>query len=179
MKNQISCFIIHYLSWTEDPSNIFQWLSICPSWSFICKLFTSVLCGVSSVHFSHYSRTWKSLDWFHIPWQEWCMNKFHKHSLFSSPCEKGHVSYCHHLTSVVVNNYTKLFSSETTWLTRTKLGMNVPWGILHRIVVGIFDPSRNMAAITKNRKYGSDSSFSHISPPRAGLGVKRIGLQQR
>ena len=54
--------------------------------------------------------------------------------LFLARLAKGQVSYCHHLASVfaviVVNNYTKLFSSEITWLNRTKLGMNVPLGIL-------------------------------------------------
>ena len=33
----------------------------------------------------------------------------------------------------------------------TLLDMNVPWGILHRTDVGIFDPSKNIAAVTKNR----------------------------
>ena len=63
---------------------------------------------------------------------------------------KGHVSYCRHLASVVIN-FSKLFFSETARLIGTKFGMNVPWGILHRIVVGIFDLSKNMAAVTKNR----------------------------
>ena len=38
-----------------------------------------------------------------------------KSMLFLAHLAKGLVSYCHHLASVlVVNNYTKLFSSETT-----------------------------------------------------------------
>ena len=41
--------------------------------------------------------------------------------------------------------------------------MNVLWGILHRIGVGIFDPSKSMATVTENRTKGSDSSFSHVS----------------
>ena len=43
---------------------------------------------------------------------------------------EGHVSYCHHLAPVVivVNNFSKLFSSETTGPIETKLGMNVPLG---------------------------------------------------
>ena len=46
----------------------------------------------------------------------------------------------------------------------TELCMNVPWVIMHSIVVGIFDLSKNMAAVNKNRTYESDSSFLHISP---------------
>ena len=34
------------------------------------------------------------------------------------------------------------------------------WGILHRTDVGIFDPSKNIAAVTKNRTKAPDSSFS-------------------
>ena len=47
--------------------------------------------------------------------------------------------------------------------------MNVPWGILRRTDVGVFDQSKNMAAVTKNRTYGSDSSLSYISPKPLGL----------
>ena len=72
----------------------------------------------------------------------------------------------HPSSSVVINNFSKLFFSETTRPIKTKLGMDVPWSILHRIVVGIFYLSKNMAAVTKNRTNGSDSSFSHISPIR-------------
>ena len=45
----------------------------------------------------------------------------------------------------------KIFSSDTTLPIGTKLGMNVPWGILHRTGVRIIDFMKNMAAITKNR----------------------------
>ena len=78
-------------------------------------------------------------------------NYFNK--TFLAHLAEGHVSYCHHLASfvVVVINFSKLFSSDTTWLIETKLDMNVPWDILHGIDVGIFDPSKNMAAVTKNR----------------------------
>ena len=73
--------------------------------------------------------------------------------LFLAHLSLGHVSYCHLMASVivVVNNFSKIFSSETTQLIGTKLGMNVSWCILHRTEVGIFDPSKNMAALTKNR----------------------------
>ena len=50
-----------------------------------------------------------------------------------------------------------------------KLGMNVPWGILHRIDIGIFYTLKNMATDTKNRIWGSNSSFLHISPKLLGL----------
>ena len=53
--------------------------------------------------------------------------------------------------------------------------MNVPWGILHRMFVRIFDPLKKMAAITKNRTLGSDSSFSYISPKLLGLAKFRLG----
>ena len=39
--------------------------------------------------------------------------------------------------------------------------MNVPWGI--------FDSSKNMATVTKNRTQGLDSSYSHISAKPLGL----------
>ena len=67
---------------------------------------------------------------------------------------ESQVSYCHHLASVVIvviNCFSKLFSSDTSRPIGTNLGMNVPWGILHRTGVGIFDPSKNMAAMTLNR----------------------------
>ena len=54
---------------------------------------------------------------------------------FLAHLAEDHVRYCHHLASVV----------------RIKLGMNVPWGIVHRTDVGIFDPLKNMATVTKNR----------------------------
>ena len=49
--------------------------------------------------------------------------------------------------------------------------MNIPWGILHVTDVGIFDLSKNVAAVTKNRTWGTDSSFSHISPKSDGVYV--------
>ena len=55
------------------------------------------------------------------------------------------------------------FSSHTTWPIRTKLGMNVTWGILHRNEVRIFYSSKNVAAVTNNRSLGSDRSFWEIS----------------
>ena len=62
-------------------------------------------------------------------------------SCFLSHLAKGHVSYCHHLASVIVVVYSnaKLISSDTTLPIETKLGMNVPWDVLHRTDVGIFD----------------------------------------
>ena len=62
----------------------------------------------------------------------------------------------------------KIFSSDTTGPFGTKLGMNV-WGILRRTDMGIFYLSKHMATVTKNRKYGSDNSFLHISTTRLGL----------
>ena len=83
---------------------------------------------------------------------------------------EGYASYCRHLASVViVYNFSKLFSSDTTWPIGTKLGMNITWGILHRTVVGILDPLKNMATVIKSRTKGSDSSFSQISPKLLGL----------
>ena len=63
----------------------------------------------------------------------------------------------------------KIFSFDTILPIETKLGISVPWGVLHRIEVGFFDLSKNMATVTKNRTWGSDSSFSHISPKPLGL----------
>ena len=42
--------------------------------------------------------------------------------------------------------------------------MNIPWGIMHRSGVGIFDRSKNMVDVTKNITKGSVRIFSHISP---------------
>ena len=44
----------------------------------------------------------------------------------------------------------KILFSDTIWPIGTKLGLKVPWDILHSPHVTIFDPSKNMA-ITKNR----------------------------
>ena len=60
-------------------------------------------------------------------------------------------------------------SSDTTGPIGTKLGTNISWVIVHRTDVGIFDPLKNMAAITKNRTNWSDSSFSYIYPKPLGL----------
>ena len=72
---------------------------------------------------------------------------------FLAHLAEGHVSYCHHLASVVVvdKNFSKLFFSDTTWSIGTKLGMNVPWGILQRADVESFDLLKIVAVITKNR----------------------------
>ena len=40
-----------------------------------------------------------------------------------------------------------------------KLGINVPWGILHRTDVGIFGLSKNMAAATKVEQRGQTEVF--------------------
>ena len=45
----------------------------------------------------------------------------------------------------------KIFYSDTTRPIGTTLGMNVPWGIMHRTDVGLFDPSKSMGTVTKNR----------------------------
>ena len=50
-------------------------------------------------------------------------------------------------------------SSDTTKPIETKLGMNVAWGILHKTNVGIFDLSKNMAAITKIEHSGQTVVF--------------------
>ena len=39
---------------------------------------------------------------------------------------------------------------------RTKLGMNVPWAILHRTDLGIFDQQINIAAVTETRTKGAE-----------------------
>ena len=47
------------------------------------------------------------------------------------------------------------FDTQTGRPIRSKFNMNVPQGILHRPRVGIFDPSKNMPAITKGRRQRS------------------------
>ena len=60
-----------------------------------------------------------------------------------------------------------MYSPDTTRPIETKLDSNVSRYILHRTDVGIdFFPSENMAAVTKNRTHGLDSSFSHIYTKR-------------
>ena len=62
----------------------------------------------------------------------------------------------------------KIFCSETTRPFRTKLDMNIPEDILQRSGVGIFDLSKNMVSVTKNKTKGSVGSFSHTSPKPLG-----------
>ncbi len=63
----------------------------------------------------------------------------------------------------------KIFYSETTVPNVLKLGMIVPYGIVNKTTVGIFDSSKNMAAVTKNRTGGSKGTFSQISQNWSGL----------
>ena len=61
----------------------------------------------------------------------------------------GHVSYCHHLASeIVINNFSKIFFSETTRPIRTELG-TIPWGILHWSDAGSSYPLKNMWLLPK------------------------------
>ena len=87
--------------------------------------------------------------------------------IFLDQLAECHVSYYHHLASVVVDNLSN--SSLLTQLDQfePKYCLNIPWGILHRTVVGIFDLLKNMAAVTRTQ--GSDCSLSHISPKPLGL----------
>ena len=41
--------------------------------------------------------------------------------------------------------------------------MIVPKGILQKVDVWFFDPLKNIATVTKNRTYGFDGRFWHIS----------------
>ena len=86
---------------------------------------------------------------------------------FLSSPGQSHDKYCNHLASVVViNNFSKLFSSEITRPIGTKLGMNVPWDILHRTDVGIFDPSKNKASVIKKWNIGVRQK---LTPKQLGL----------
>ena len=64
------------------------------------------------------------------------------------------VHHCCHLLStviIVIFNFSKHLSSDTTGPVRAKLGMNVLYGILHRGDVEIFYLLANMDATCKNR----------------------------
>ena len=70
--------------------------------------------------------------------------------LFSSPGPKGHVSYCHHLASVVVRpsvNFS-LFNLllENHWTNETKLSTDLPYKVLTKCCYCGADRSSKMAA---------------------------------
>ena len=52
---------------------------------------------------------------------------------------------------VIINNFLKPFSCKIIEPIRIKLSINVSYYILHRNDVGIFNPLKNMEAVTKNR----------------------------
>ena len=58
----------------------------------------------------------------------------------------------------------KIFFSETTIQNEMKLGKIVPWGILQKVNAWIFDWSKNMSALTKNRTQGSKCCFLLFFP---------------
>ena len=78
------------------------------------------------------------------------------------------MSYWHHFASVVVVrrlssvNFLKIFSSETTEQNFLKLDSNDLWHVGYKDSSFRIDRTKNMAAVTKNRPWGSNSSFSHI-----------------
>ena len=80
--------------------------------------------------------------------------------LFSSPGPKGHVSYCHHLASVVVVRR-KLFQKSSPLKLLDQLKPNLVWIITmvssFKIVSG--DAPTNMAVVSKNRTYGKIAGF--------------------
>ena len=90
-------------------------------------------------------------------------------SSFLAHLAKGQVSYYHHLASVVVRRrpsltiLKKIFSSGTTEWIYIRFAVIVPWHNMHTVYVMIFDSSKNMAAVTKNRTKGSDRSFLPIT----------------
>ena len=91
--------------------------------------------------------------------------------IFSSPCLKGHVSFCHHLASVVCPSVVVrrrpssvvrrpstidilIFSSETTGPIWTKLWWDGPWMVPFQNCIRHPDRQSKMAAVTKNRTKG-------------------------
>ena len=60
--------------------------------------------------------------------------------------------------SVFVVKHSNFFSSETAAQIPTKFSLVLLKALLHRTDVGIFDSSKNMAAMAKNRTGGSDNS---------------------
>ena len=60
---------------------------------------------------------------------------------------------------VVVIAFSNPLSSDTTRPIKTKLGMNVSWGILHRKNVGIFDLSKKWPPLLKIEHRGHTVVF--------------------
>ena len=78
-------------------------------------------------------------------------------SVFSSPDPKDHVSYCHHLASVVRH---KLFQKSSPMKLLNQLKPNLVWIItrVQNCVWWCCAPT-NMATVTKNRTYGKIAGF--------------------
>ena len=68
----------------------------------------------------------------------------------------------------------KIFSYDTTLPIETTVGMNVSWGILYRNDVGIFDLSKNMATVTKNRRNKSQIYTFTLHTDFVKLGLNLI-----
>ena len=66
-------------------------------------------------------------------------------------------------SSVVLLTFSKIFSSETTEQIFLKLGSNDLWHVGYKDSSFRIDRTKNMAAVAKNRPWGSNSSFSHIT----------------
>ena len=75
----------------------------------------------------------------------------------SSPDLKGHVSFCHHFSSIVCPQFSLIFSSETTGPILTKLWWDDPF---QNCIRGYNRPS-NMAVITKTKK-GEGFQKNHL-----------------
>ena len=59
--------------------------------------------------------------------------------------------------------FSKIFSSETSEQIFLKLGSNDLWHVGYKDSSFRIDRTKNMAAVAKNRPWGSNSSFSHIT----------------
>ena len=135
--------------------------------------------------FFHWNPYDNSCD--NIPNRFWISPKFlsysglkgPKTSLFSSPGPKVHVSYCHHIASVVVVVVCRLSSSLAFfknlllwnyWADFNQTSHNCFLGYwLQSYRLKIKKMSKNMAAVAKNRPWGSNRSFSHITRKRKQL----------
>ena len=79
-----------------------------------------------------------------------------------TPGPKGHVSYCHHVVSITIVNFFKnlLWNQWRIYLILGSYGL---WYIDYKVSLFLCDPIKNMAAVAKNRTWGSKSSFSQLT----------------
>ena len=74
------------------------------------------------------------------------------------------------LSSVIVSNFSNMFSSETTEWIWMKLSMIILWGILHKVDAWIFDQLKSMTTSTEKKSISvKQQIFLQISKKTLGI----------